>query len=279
MSGSLVLVATPIGNLGDITRRAIELLEEADVIFCEDTRRSRTLLSALGIPAAGRLRALHEHNERALASAVAERVAQGELVALVSDAGMPGISDPGTAVVSELAARGLPVTVAPGASSVLAALVLSGLPTERFCVEGFLPRKGKERRARLAALSDEERTSVILESPRRLAATLAELARVIGGGRPVVVARELTKLHEELWRGSVTEAAAAFAERELRGEIVVVLGGRETEDAEVADDEIRAHLAISMAAGGTRRDAAHAAAAELGVARRRAYELALEQRS
>ncbi len=226
--GQLVLVATPIGNLGDLSPRAAEVLAQADLIACEDTRRTRGLLSASGIAASGpagdRLVSLHAHNERGRIDAVRALIERGGVVAVVSDAGMPGISDPGSLLVAELAQEGHSISVVPGPSSVIAALVVSGLSTERFCVEGFLPRKGALRRQRVAAIMDEARTTVVLEAPSRVPATLAELG-AIDPDRPVAVVRELTKIYEEVWRGTLAEAESVFAERGVRGEVVLVIGG------------------------------------------------------
>ena len=271
-------MATPIGNLGDLAPRARQVLAEATLIFCEDTRRTRALLSALGIGAGDRLVSLHRHNEAAGADRIAAAVASGALVAVVSDAGTPGISDPGALVATRLATLGEVVTTVPGPSSVVAALTVSGLPTDRFVVEGFLPRKGTDRGRRLAALLADERTSVVLEAPGRLAVTLDELA-AMDPDRPVAVARELTKLHEEVWRGTVAEAAAEFGGREVRGEIVVVIGGAPT-PAPAEDDAleaaVRAVWADDPSAGP--RQVADRVVATLGVARRRAYEAALRLR-
>jgi 16S rRNA (cytidine1402-2'-O)-methyltransferase len=275
-AGRLVLVATPIGNLGDLTTRAAGILADADVICCEDTRRTRVLCSALGIAAGGRLVSVHGHNEAARAAQLLSWLSEGKTVALVSDAGTPAVSDPGARLVAAAVAGGHVVTVAPGPSAVLAALVVSGLPTERFCVEGFLPRRGTERRARLESLAAEERTTVLLESPGRLAGTLDELARAVGD-RPVAVARELTKRHEEVWRGSLAAAAAAFATREVRGEVVVVLGGAGPAHG-ASDEQVAAAVASRLADGASVRDAAAAAAADLGVPHRRAYRAALAAR-
>ncbi|MHB1774774.1 MAG: 16S rRNA (cytidine(1402)-2'-O)-methyltransferase [Acidimicrobiales bacterium] len=274
--GRLVLVATPIGNLGDLTTRAHGILADADVICCEDTRRTRVLCSALGIPAGGRLVSVHGHNEAARSDQVLGWLSEGKTVALVSDAGTPAVSDPGARLVAAAVAGGHVVTVAPGPSAVLAALVVSGLPTERFCVEGFLPRRGPERRARLESLAAEERTTVLLESPGRLAGTLDELARAVGD-RPVAVARELTKRHEEVWRGGLAAAAAAFATREVRGEVVVVLGGAGPALG-ASDEQVAAAVASRLADGASVRDAAGAVAADLGVPHRRAYRAALAAR-
>jgi 16S rRNA (cytidine1402-2'-O)-methyltransferase len=274
--GSLVLVATPIGNLGDISARAIETLAAADVICCEDTRRTRALLSAVGVAGGGRLVSLHEHNESARAPQVLSWVKEGKTVALVSDAGTPGISDPGALVVAAAAAAGVPVSIVPGPSAIDAALVVSGLATDRYCVEGFLPRRGPDRRDRLGAIAADRRTTVLLEAPGRLAGTLEDLHRACGD-RAVVVVRELTKLHEEVWRGTLAAAAAEFAGREVRGEIVVVLAGAGPAEP-ASDDAVTAAVRSRLLGGAGVRQAADEVAAELGVARRRAYQAALEVR-
>jgi len=281
--GRLVLVATPIGNLADLSPRARGVLETADLICCEDTRRTRALLSAAGVPAGRRLLSLHGHNEKERLEQVAAAVAGGATVAVVSDAGTPGIADPGAWLAAQLAAAGETVSTVPGPSSVIGALVVSGLSTERFCVEGFLPRKGGERRRRMASLVADERTTVVLEAPGRVAATLADLAEVAGDAapsRPVAVVRELTKMHEEVWRGSLADAAAAFAAREVRGEVVLVVGGAPTPpaagDADV-EAAVRAALARDPTAGP--RQVADRVAATLGVPRRQAYEAALRVRA
>jgi 16S rRNA (cytidine1402-2'-O)-methyltransferase len=272
-------VATPIGNLGDLAPRAQSVLAEADLICCEDTRRTRKLLSAFGIPAGNRLLSLHGHNEMSRLERVAECVAGGGTVAVVSDAGMPGISDPGAWLAGQLAARGESVTVVPGASSVLAALVVSGLPTERFSVEGFLPRKGTERRRRLAALMADERTCVVLEAPGRVAGTLAELAG-LDPARPVAVARELTKVHEEVWRGTLGDAAASFGADQVRGEVVLVVGGAPpAEEADERDVEAAVRRAMRENPDAGPRQVAERVAANLGVPKRRVYEAALRVRS
>ena len=220
----MVLVATPIGNLGDLSARAVETLRVADLVCCEDTRRTRALLSAAGVPAGGRLRSLHAHNEVARIPALLAAASEGRTVAVVTDAGMPAISDPGARLVAAAASAGITVTVVPGPSAVLAALVVSGLPTDRFCVEGFLPRSGGSRGRRLDAVVSDPRTTVVLESPQRLAATLGDLAARVPD-RAVVVCRELTKLHEAVWRSSASEAAERFSSCEVRGEVVIVVAG------------------------------------------------------
>jgi 16S rRNA (cytidine1402-2'-O)-methyltransferase len=267
-----VLVATPIGNLGDLAPRAVEALAGAGVIAAEDTRRTRALLSHAGISlSSARLVALHGHNEAEMAARLVDEMVAGARVAYVTDAGMPGISDPGERLVRAALERGLPVEAVPGPSAALTALVISGLPTARFVFEGFLPRKGAERAARLAALAAEERTAVIFESPRRLLATLADLAAALGPDRPVAVARELTKMFETVWRGSLGQAVAGGPEP--RGEQVIVIGPAGAAP-EASDEQLADALRAELDRGSTRRDAATAVAGRLGVSRRRAYELA-----
>jgi len=274
--GALVLVATPIGNLGDLTPRAIEALRTADVIAAEDTRRTRTLLTHVGIPAAGRLRAVHAHNEQESADALVELVRDGKRVAYATDAGMPGVSDPGARLVRACLDAGLAVEVVPGASAVLTALVLSGLPTDRFAFEGFLPRKGKQRTARLESIARDDRTTVIFESPHRVGATLVDLEQACGSERPVAVARELTKLHEEVWHGTLAEAAE-WTER--KGEHVIVLGAAPARVEAVDDDEIERRLHALLDDGLSTKDASARVAAELGVPKRAAYERATQLRT
>ncbi|MGA2837144.1 MAG: 16S rRNA (cytidine(1402)-2'-O)-methyltransferase [Acidimicrobiales bacterium] len=272
--GALVVVGTPIGNLDDLSPRAVDALASADVIYCEDTRHSRKLLSHAGISGVP-LRSLHEYNEVDRADEVVAAVAAGRTAALVSDAGMPAVSDPGARVVAAVAGAGLAVTVVPGPSAVLAALVGSGLPTDRFCFEGFLPRSGRERAERLAAVAVEPRTSVLFEAPVRTAATLRDLAAACGGDRPVAVARELTKLHEEIWRGTLA-SAVEWAGEGVRGEVVLVLGGAPEPAERAVDDGVLSRaVAERLAAGARTRGAVDATAAEYGVPRRRVYDLAL----
>jgi 16S rRNA (cytidine1402-2'-O)-methyltransferase len=270
----LVLVATPIGNLGDLSPRAVQELAAAAVVYCEDTRRTKALLSHAGLTGV-RLQSLHGHNEAARLPDVLERLSAGDTVAVVSDAGTPAVSDPGARVACAAAAAGATVTVVPGASAVLAGLVVSGLATDRFCFEGFMPRRGPTRRRRLEALAHEERTTVLFEAPGRVAATLADIAEVCGADRLVAVARELTKLHEEVWRGSAADAATVFGAHEVRGEVVVIVAGAESAQTAPADEDVNAALGAQLAAGASVRDAAAAVAEDLGVTRRHAYALAL----
>jgi 16S rRNA (cytidine1402-2'-O)-methyltransferase len=276
-NGQLVVVATPLGNLGDISRRALELLAIADVVYCEDTRRSSTLFSAHDIPVKGRLRALHEHNEASQCDRIVAEILEGKIVVLVSDAGTPGISDPGSRVVAAVAAAGLDVTTAPGPSAVVAALSISGLPTERFIMEGFIPRKAGERATLYEQWRLEARTIVFYESPQRLAATLREMTELFGERR-CCVARELTKLHEEVVRGTLRELSALFESRDVVGEVVVVLEGARDVRV-VSDGDVRAALRAQVAAGVSTRDAVTHVEETLGIAHRLVYQLALELRA
>jgi 16S rRNA (cytidine1402-2'-O)-methyltransferase len=265
--GRLVVCATPIGNLEDVTLRVLAALREADVVACEDTRHTKVLLDRHGI--AAKLVSYHEHNERARAGELVERIRAGEQVALVSDAGMPLISDPGFALVRACAEAGLRVEVLPGPSSVLAALVASGLPAERWRFVGFLPRKRAER-ARL--LDHAAETLIAFESPRRLAATLAQLAER-DPGRPLAVCRELTKLHEEIRRGSAAELAEYYSANTPRGEVVLVLGpaaGTGSEDPAGRADALAA-LRELIDAGARPRPAAKVVAKLTGVSANELY--------
>lgn len=270
--GALVLVGTPIGNLGDLAPRAVDALASADAVCCEDTRRTGRLLAHAGI---GRrpLIVVNEHTERRQVPAVLARLGRGERVAVVSDAGMPGISDPGERLVRAAIGAGHAVEVVPGPSAALAGLVVSGLPAGRFAFEGFLPRKGAARAERLAVVAAERRTTILEEAPHRLARTLADLAEACGGGRRLAIARELTKLHEEVWRGTLDEAVAWVAERRPPGEIVLVLEGAPAESPP-DDHAVRAAVEEELAAGASTRDAARVVAGRLGIPRRRAYEIA-----
>jgi 16S rRNA (cytidine1402-2'-O)-methyltransferase len=225
-SGRLVLAATPIGDPRDATRRLVTLLAEADIVAAEDTRRLRRLLAALDVTCSGRLVSYHEHNEVARAAELVEAAASGAVVAVVTDAGMPSVSDPGLRVVRAAAEAGVPVTAVPGPSAVLTALALSGLATDRFCFEGFPPRKPGQRRRRLATLVDEPRTMIFFEAPHRLAATLADLVEALGEGRPAACCRELTKTYEEVLRLPLGELSAWAASGEVLGEVTLVVAGR-----------------------------------------------------
>jgi 16S rRNA (cytidine1402-2'-O)-methyltransferase len=274
----LVVVGTPIGNLGDLSPRVVETLRTADVIACEDTRRTRKLLSHAGIPAEGRLRAVHAHNEEREAERIVAEVRDGRIVAYASDAGMPGVSDPGARIVAACRDANLPVEVVPGPSAALAALALSGFPADRFVFEGFLPRKGKARVERLDAIAAELRTVVLFEAPNRVGATLTDLEVVCGGERAACVAREITKLHEEVWHGPLETGAALAHAAEPRGEHVIVLSGRPVVDVPVSDTDVEDAVRAALVRGLSARDTAAEVSTALGVPKRRAYELAVTLR-
>jgi 16S rRNA (cytidine1402-2'-O)-methyltransferase len=270
--GRLVLVATPIGNLDDLSPRAAAVLAGADLVVCEDTRRTGRLLAAAGIGKRPLL-AVHDHNEARSVRTVLGHVRAGEVVAVVSDAGLPGISDPGERLVRAAAEEGLEVSVVPGPSAALAALAVSGLPTGRAVFEGFLPRRGSGREERLTDLRTERRTIVLFEAPHRLARTLADLVASLGPGRRVALVRELTKLHEELWRGTLAEALTRSEAHDPRGEhVLVVQGGAPSEAA--ADEELSAALEVRVAAGLSTRDAVAEVASAFAVPKRRVYAIA-----
>jgi len=273
MSGRLVLVGTPIGNLGDLSPRALEALHQAAVVACEDTRRTGRLLSHFGISSPTYI-VVNEHTEGDAAERVLGHVQRGEVVVLVSDAGMPGVSDPGEYLVAQAIAAGITVEVVPGPSAVLHALVASGLTTSRFVFEGFLPRKGSGRALRLRELFDERRTVVLFEAPHRLEKTLNDLAEVCGGERRIVLARELTKLHEEIWRGSLAEAIAHCEDVDPRGEYVLVLDGAPPA-AGATEEEIREAVELALGRGLSKKDAAAEVAELFAVARNRVYEIAI----
>ena len=278
--GRLFVVATPIGNLADVTLRALEVLRTADLIAAEDTRHTRRLLDRYGITA--RLVSYHARNAAFREPELLGRLDAGDAIALVTDAGTPGISDPGADLVRAWGARGGTVIPIPGASAALAAVSATGIAGPRWSFEGFLPRSGRERRERLARLASDERGTVLFESPGRLAATLHDLASACGGARPVAVCRELTKLHEEIVRGALQDVAlqAAAGAIDTRGEVVVVLGERrDTEppgaaSAPAAMDALATALAEVerlVAAGAARGDAARRVSASSGIPRRRLY--------
>lgn len=271
MGGRLILCGTPIGNLDDLSPRAARTLAAADVLACERPQRARKLLAHLGI-ATPPLIVYNEGNERRQALALVERVARGETVVLVSDAGMPGLSDPGYRLVRACADRDLPVEVVPGPSAAVSALAVSGLPPGRFVFEGFLPRKAGERRRRIGALAGERRTLIFYESPHRLAQSLADLAALLGP-RPAAVARELTKLYEEVRRGTLAELAEEVGRQPVRGEVVVVVGGAgEAGRGEPSPEELAGRAQDLMYSGLTRKEALTRVAEEYEVRKRRVFD-------
>ncbi len=273
--GRLIVVATPIGNLGDLSPRAAEALRTADVVAAEDTRRTGRLLAHIGVDTP--LVSYHEHNEAARTEALLDRVEQGETVALVSDAGTPGISDPGYRLVRAAAERGAAVEAIPGPVAAVQALVLSGLPTDRFAVEGFLPRKATLRSRRLAELSGDTRTLVFYVAPHRAEADLDAMATALGPDRRAALARELTKLHEQVIRGSLEELRRVAAEG-IRGEVTVVVAGASsaTVSTDVEDDELAARVRELIAAGTAKKAAIADVAVAAGVPKRRVYQAVLD---
>ena len=275
--GRLVLAATPIGDPQDAPPRLARLLAEADVVAAEDTRRLRRLATALGVEPRGRLVSYHEHNEQARSADLVAAVGEGSTVLVVTDAGMPSVSDPGLRVVRAAVEAGVPVTAVPGPSAVLTALALSGLATDRFCFEGFLPRKPGERRRALEALADEPRTMVFFEAPHRVAATLVDMAAVLGDDRPAALCRELTKTYEEVRREPLGALAAAAAQGVL-GEITLVVAGAPPRAAADAADVVPAVLE-RVAAGERLKDAVAAVAAATGANKRELYAAAAGART
>lgn len=270
LAPGLYVVATPIGNLRDITIRALETLAAASTVLCEDTRMSARLLDHYGIK--GRRMALHEHNERAKAEEIVNRIAAGEAIALISDAGTPLLSDPGFPLIRALAEAGQPVFPIPGASALLSALVVAGLPTDAFAFHGFLPNKAGARGNAVKALSDSRETMVFYESPRRLDDTLAAMAE-IWGERQAAVALELTKRFERVYRGTLAQLAAQFADDETRGEAVIVVAGA-AEPAAPDEADWKADLVKAMA-DQPLRAAVDEVAARFGLKRKEVYDAAL----
>lgn len=273
--GVILLAATPIGDAADAPPRLLRALEEADVVAAEDTRRLRALAGRLGVLVTGRVLSFHEHNEDDRAPELVRAAQDGARVLVVSDAGMPSVSDPGYRLVRVATDAGVRVSVAPGPSAVLTALAISGLATDRFCFEGFVPRKGGDRSRALTALAAEPRTMVFFESPHRLAGTLADMAVAFGPERGAAVCRELTKTYEEVRRGGLGELAT-WAEDGVRGEITVVVAGAAPAAPVLAD-----HVGevVTLAASGVRlKDAAAQVAQATGLSKRELYQAALEQR-
>jgi 16S rRNA (cytidine1402-2'-O)-methyltransferase len=272
-AGTLWLVATPIGNLGDLSPRAIEVLGRAALVCCEDTRRTGRLLQHAGVKAE-RLAVANDHTELARVGEVLDVLASGADVAVVSDAGTPGISDPGERLARAAIDSGFEVSAVPGPSAAVMALTISGLPTARFVFEGFLPRSGRDRARRLGEIAAEQRTVVIYEAPHRIVRTLADLRDACGDDRHVVVCRELTKLYEAVVRGTLGSIEVG----EPRGEYVVVLAGRRAEERVVDDDVIRNELRAALDAGSSKKDAVAAVSQRLGAPRKTVYALAVTLR-
>lgn len=274
---TLYLVGTPIGNLSDLTERARKILSEVDFVAAEDTRNSQRLISALGIRA--ELVSYHEHNKRAAGEKIIARLLSGDSCALITDAGMPAISDPGEDLVRLAAEAGLSVTTVPGPTALVSALALSGLSTSRFSFEGFLSAKQSERKKRLSSLTTEERTMLFYEAPHKLRATLADMCEAFGGERKIAICRELTKLNEEILRLTLCDAVKLYEEREPRGEYVLVLEGA-PENAGTSEDfsnlSPEEHVKLYLDAGLSKMDAIKKAAKERGVTKSELYKLLLD---
>lgn len=275
--GRIVLAATPIGNMGDASSRLIELLGTADIVAAEDTRRLHRLVQSLGVTVSGRVISYHEHNEAAKTGELLEQVRSGKTLVMVTDAGMPSVSDPGFRLVEGAVAAGLTVTAVPGPSAVLTALALSGLPTDRFCFEGFLPRKAGERSSRLADLDAERRTMVFFEAPHRLEPMLRALRERFGADRRAAVCRELTKTYEEVIRGSLRELLEWAENNEVRGEIAVVVGGAPERAPGKTEDHVAAVNGL-IAQGVRLKEAVAAVAEDAKVSKRELYSAVLEAR-
>jgi len=281
MAGTLYIVATPIGNLEDITQRALRVLREVDVVACEDTRHTQRLLNHFAIKT--KTVSYHEHNERERTEELCRLIESGKNIALVSDAGMPLVSDPGFRVVNAAIERDFPVVAIPGAAAFVTALVVSGMPADQFLFAGFLPSRTNARRAKLETLREIPATLIFYEAPHRIAATLKDAVAVLGN-RPAVVARELTKLHEEIARGSLADLAKRFSEQPIvRGEMVLIIGAEaiassETGSAEVSPQRLFERVSELESEGVNSRDALKKAARELGIKRAEAYRMMVAQK-
>lgn len=272
----LWLVATPIGNLEDLSPRGAAVLRASSMICCEDTRHSGSLLKRIGA-SPERLVVTNEHTEHDAIETVLTALASGATVSVITDAGTPAISDPGERLVKAAIAAGHTVHSTPGPVAFVMAAAMSGLPTARIAFDGFLPRSGTERRERLTEVARERRTTVLYEAPHRLERTLSDLAEVCGGDRLVVLAREMTKLHEDMWRGTMAEAVKHAQTVEPRGEYAVVIGPAVFESIDITDDEIVNELSKRLASGFTKRDAIDEVTAALGLPRKRVYTLATQK--
>jgi 16S rRNA (cytidine1402-2'-O)-methyltransferase len=278
MVGRLVLGGAPLGQPGDVGPRLRSAMATADVLAVEDTRRLHRLATDLEVQLSGRVVTFHESVERSRLPGLLAALSEGRTVLLLTDAGMPSVSDPGYTLVRAAIDAGVEVTSVPGPSAVTTALAVSGLPVDRFCFEGFLPRKAGERRSRLAGLADERRTMVFFESPHRLADALTDAAAAFGPGRPAAVCRELTKTHEEVRRGALSDLATWAADG-VRGEITLVVGGAPAEPVSLSPAELADLVADEEAAGATRKDAIRAVVVRTGLPRRTVYDAVVAAKS
>jgi 16S rRNA (cytidine1402-2'-O)-methyltransferase len=277
VTGRLVLGGAPLGQPGDVGPRLRSVMADADVLAVEDTRRLHRLAADLGVTLTGRVVTFHESVERSRLPGLLDALTGGATVLLLTDAGMPSVSDPGYTLVRAAIDAGVEVTSVPGPSAVTTALAVSGLPVDRFCFEGFLPRKAGERRSRLAGLADEQRTMVFFESPHRLADALGDAAAAFGESRPAAVCRELTKTYEEIRRGPLAELAAWAADG-VKGEITLVVGGAPVVTVDLSTAELTAAVADEEAAGATRKDAIRAVVVRTGLPRRTVYDAVLAEK-
>lgn len=272
-SSTLYIVGTPIGNLEDMTFRAIQVLQQVDVIAAEDTRHTGKLLQHFQVTTPQI--SYHDHNRASRTPELVDRIQQGAAIALVTDAGMPGISDPGYDLVKACVEANLSVVPIPGVSAVITGLSACGLPTDRFVFEGFLPAKGQERRDRLDAIAVESRTIVLYESPHRLKQTLTDLAETLGTDRPITLARELTKLHEEFWRGSLQSALDHVEQQQPQGEYTVIIQGTTQSEPLLSESALKAELQDLIQQGLSRSQASRQLAQRTSLSRRQIYQLAL----
>jgi len=271
--GTLYIVATPIGNLEDMTFRAVRILQAVDMIAAEDTRHTGRLLQHFQVKTPQV--SYHEHNSHSRIPELLEHLQYGKAIALVSDAGMPGISDPGYELIKACIDNGITVVPIPGASAVITALSAAGLPTDRFIFDGFLPAKSQQRQKYLESLQGESRTLVFYESPHRLRDTLADLGTVLGSDRSLVIARELTKLYEEFWRGTIEDAIADYTQREPQGEYTLLVAGNPPSQIQLTETELKAELLQLMHQGISRSQASRQLAKDTSLSRRYLYQLAL----
>ncbi|MBW4542616.1 MAG: 16S rRNA (cytidine(1402)-2'-O)-methyltransferase [Myxacorys chilensis ATA2-1-KO14] len=274
MTGTLYIVGTPIGNLEDMTFRAVRVLQTVDLIAAEDTRHTGKLLHHFQIKTPQI--SYHDHNRMTRTPELVDRLQQGTLIALVTDAGMPGISDPGYELVKACADAGVLVIPIPGASAAITALSASGLPSDRFAFEGFLPAKEKERRAQLDVLRSDPRTLIFYEAPHRVLKTLQDMAEVIGHDRDITIARELTKLHEEFWRGTVGEAIVKISDRDPQGEFTLILSGASQTTAPLSEETLKTELHSLLGQGLSRSEASRQLAQQTALPKRQIYQLALQ---
>ena len=272
---ALVVIGTPIGNLGDISERAIRELREVDLICCEDTRRTGKLLNLLNINPRPDLEVVNEHTEEKRANEILNRITSGLRVALVTDAGMPGIADPGQYLIKSAIDHEINLEIVPGPTAGIVALIASGLPTSRFVFQGFIPRKGEERQRRIEEIARDDKTTVIYESGKRIERTIEDLLNVCGDEREAIIARELTKMHEEIQRGTLRLLHTKMSDISTKGEFVLILSGI-SEDHYVSDSHLKEELQEIIGSGKSKRDAVKELTSKYQLSKRRVYDLSIE---